>query len=284
MSLEYKFENRGTVQVRPTGSDKRSPCWYMLIGTGLLMLAMLGWLFFSGYLTPVNSSGGIQALTLRGKMNEQERLIEKQASNIHGLEEQLASAKRDQEVQLAANEELRKKFSAAETDLSAQRDKLALYEGILSPEGLEQGLHIQHFSIKERLVDKDGNKVNGDHLYQYHLVLANIRSGDAAVKGSFSIAITGQQDGKDVTVTQKDVAPKDEKALTTFDVKHYQGLEGKLLLPKNFEPESVKVKISPAEGDTPERLAKSYDWASFSKAGSVTKASEVTVSTTTTKE
>ena len=38
MSLEYRFENRGTVQVRPTGSDKKSPCWYLLASVLLLLL------------------------------------------------------------------------------------------------------------------------------------------------------------------------------------------------------------------------------------------------------
>lgn len=276
MSLEYKFENRGTVQVRPTGSDKRSPCWYMLIGTGLLLLALLGWQFFSGYLTPANSNG-IHALTLRGKMDEQEKLIEKQTVSIRELEDQLATAKREKEVQVVANEELSRKFAAAESDLSGQRDKLALYEEILSPAGLEPGLHLQHFGVKERLVDNDGKKLNGQHLYQYHLVLANIRGGDTAVQGSFSIAISGKQDGKPASVMHKDVTPSGEKALSAFDVKHYQSLEGNLLFPKDFVPEEVKVKVTLASGETPERLTKSYDWASFNKVGS--KTTDLTVST-----
>ncbi len=180
MKMEYTFENRGTVQVRPVGgcSIRRNSCWYALLGMVLLLLALAGWLFFSGYLTPVNSLG-IHAVTLRGKMDEQEKLIEKQATTIRDLEGKLASAKRGEDVQVAANDELNRKFAAAEADLAGQRDKLALYEEILSPAGLEQGVHIQHFAVKERLVDTDGKKLNGQRLYQYHLVLANIRGGDA---------------------------------------------------------------------------------------------------------
>jgi hypothetical protein len=278
MSLEYKFENRGTVQVRPTGSDKRSPCWYMLLGILLLLTALAGWLFFSGYMTPANATGGIHAMTLRGKMDEQEKLIAKQVTSITELEAKLASSKRDAEVQVAANEELKRKFSAAEADLTAQHDKMALYEEILSPEGLEQGLHLQYFGVKERLVDNDGKKLNGQHLYQYHLVLANIRGGDAAMKGSYTIAISGKQDGKSASVLHKDVTPSGEKVTTAFDVKHYQSLEGNLVFPKDFVPESVKVKVSLDSGETPERLTKSYDWASFNKVSAT--AADLTVSTT----
>lgn len=277
MSLEYKFENRGTTQVRPTGSDKRSPCWYMLVGVGLLALALGGWLFFSGYLTPVNSSG-IHAITLRGKMDEQEKLIARQVVSIRELEDKLASAKRGEEVQVAASEELNRKFAAAEADLAAQRGKLALYEEILSPAGLEPGVHLQHFGVKERLVDNNGKKLNGQHLYQYHLVLAHIRGGDVAVKGSFSIAISGKQDGKPASVIHKDVTPSGEKALSEFDVKHYQSLEGNLLFPKDFTPESVKVRVTLASGETPERLTKSYDWSTFSNISA--QPADLTVSTT----
>lgn len=272
MSLEYKFENRGTVQVRPTGSDKRSPCWYILLSILLLLAVAAAWLFFSGYLTPADSTG-VHAMTLRGKMDEQEKLIKKQTSTISALEEQLATAKREQQIQVVANEELSKKFAAVEASLADEREKMVLYEEILSPAGLEQGLHIQHFGIKQRLVDAEGKKVD-QGLFQYHLVLAQIRSGDASLEGSYTITIAGKQDGKTVTVTQSDVTPEGEKVQDTFSVKHYQSLEGNLLFPKDFTPESVKLRVKLKEGDSPERLTKSYDWATFSKS-----AENLTVST-----
>lgn len=263
MSLEYRFENRGTVQVRPTGSDKRGPCWYILASTVLLGLIVAAWLFFSGYLTPVGSDGA-PAMSLRGKLDEQEKLLEKQAATLHDLEEQLASARREQQVQVVANEELDKKLSVATTELATARENLVLYEGILSPSGLDQGLHIQHFGIRKRLVDTEGNKTDGQQeLYRYHLVLAHIRGGDVTLEGSYTINLTGKQDGKTVTVTQKDLTPPHEEPVTTFAVKHYQSLEGNLQLPKDFKPESVKIKVSPASGEAPERLAKSYDWETF---------------------
>lgn len=272
MSLEYKFENRGTVQVRHSSENKRNPCWYVFAGTLLLLLAVGGWLFFSGYLTPADSTG-VQAMTLRGKMNEQEKLLEKQLATIAGLEAQLASAKREKEVQVAANEALGKKLAIVEDNLTTQRDKLALYEKILSPDGLGAGVHIQHFALKKRLVDQDGKKADSQGLYQYHLVLAHIRNGDDSAMGSYTIAITGKQGGKVVTVTQLDVTPEGEKPQSKFNVKHYQSLEGNLLFPPDFTPESVKLRVKLASGDTPERLSKSYEWADFDTSDSATTTS-----------
>lgn len=268
MALEYKFENRGTVQVRPTGSDKRHPCWYMLIAALLLVSIMAAWLFFSGYLIPADSSG-VHAVTLRGKMDEQERLLAKQLTEIKALEEQLAAVKREQQVQLSANEELAKKFAAISAELTSEREKLVLYEGILSPSGLAEGLHIQHFGIKPRMVDDKGKKVEG--LYNYHLVLSNIKGGDTSVEGNYMITISGKQDGKAVTVTHKDLTPVADKSNTKFSVKHYQSLEGNLLFPKNFTPVTVKLRVTPNTGDAPERLTRSYEWATFNDSNASTK-------------
>jgi hypothetical protein len=271
MSLEYRFDNRGTVQVHHTGSDKRSPCWYILASLLLLVLIVGGWLFFSGYLTPADSSGA-PAMSVRGKLDEQDKLLKQQATTIKELEGKLTSVQREQQVQLAANDELSKKFAGAAADLSAAREKLALYEGILSPSGLDQGLHIQHFGIKKSLVDRDGKKADEKQgLYQYQLVLAQIKGGDTALEGTFSITITGKQDGKTVTVTQTDVTPSGDKPLSAFAVKHYQSIEGNLVFPKDFTPESVKLKVSPASGDVPDRLTKSYDWATFNDSNASTK-------------
>lgn len=270
MSLEYKFENRGTVQVRPTGSDRRNICWYILI---LVVIALLGtgiWLFFGGYLTPADSSG-VHAMSLRGKMNEQEKMIGQQLDKIKSLEEQLATVRRELQVQTAANEELSKKFSASAADLVAAKEKIKLYDGIVSPSDQEEGLNIQHFGIKPRLADAKGKKVAG--LYQYHLELSNLSkdNNEKAIDGSYSIIITGRQNGKEVVVTQKDVTPDKEKVQTRFSVKRYQNLDGSLLFPKNFTPTSVKLKVSPSTGDTPAHLTQSYDWATVSDSNSPTQ-------------
>lgn len=282
MTLEYRFENRGTVQVRPAGTDKRGPCWYMLVAAVLLLLSLLLWQFLSGYLSSADASGGIHALTLRGKMDEQEKLIARQQDAIRSLEEQLTVAKRDREVEAVANQELRRKLAAAETDLAAQRDKLVLYEQILSPASLEPGLHIQHFGVKGHLVGQDGKKLDGQRAYHYHLVLANIRNGDAPVKGTVDIVVSGKQNGKPASVPHKDITPAGEKSVTDFEVRHYQSLEGNFLFPSGFEPEAVQVKLTLVEGETPPRLAKTYDWASFGIAAN--GPAPLTVSTSTKEE
>ncbi|PID99880.1 MAG: hypothetical protein CSA79_06160 [Thiothrix nivea] len=82
MTLEYRFDHRGNVELQ--NGQKHSYCGWYLLCFVLLQTGLVGWLYFSGYLTPLNAEGTVQALSLRGKMDEQERLLKKQAAEISG--------------------------------------------------------------------------------------------------------------------------------------------------------------------------------------------------------
>lgn len=157
MALEYRFDHRGNVELQ--SGRKRSYCWWYFLIFILLQAGLAGWLYFSGYLTPVDSVGSVQALSLRGKMNEQERLLKIQAENITRLESQFVSAQRSEKIQQVANESLRQQLGAAETALAESRERLLLYEEVLSPQSLEQGLRVLHLGIRQLLIDESGEKI-----------------------------------------------------------------------------------------------------------------------------
>ncbi|MEZ5449306.1 MAG: DUF6776 family protein [Thiolinea sp.] len=173
MALEYRFDHRGNVELH-TGY-KRSYCWLYFLLFVLLEVGVAAWLYLSGYLIPADSDNNntVQALSLRGKVNEQERLLTKQAEQLVRLESQVAVAQRSEKIQITTSEALRDKLMLAESELGEARERLLLYEEILSPQALEEGLNIQHLGIKRRLIDNQGKKLAHDRYYQYYLVLTN---------------------------------------------------------------------------------------------------------------
>ena len=84
MSLEYRFDSRGTGQLRQVGSDKKSPCWYILAALIAVLTIAGSWLLIQGYLLSADSSGS-HALSLRGKIDEQQRLLDRQSATIKQL-------------------------------------------------------------------------------------------------------------------------------------------------------------------------------------------------------
>lgn len=262
MSLEYRIDHRGVVQLQ--AARQRNFCWPLLAVLLLLLLLIAAWLYISGYLTPVDSTTGTQAVSLRGKMNEQTRLLEEQKQQIIKLESQAASATRSEQVQTTANEELRRRLAALETELAEAKDNMLLYEGILSPKSVESGLTIRHFGLKPRAVDAKGNKLPHDQFYQYQLVLSNVRGSDAGIAGQYNVEIKGLKAASKVNLQLTDMLMKSTEQnqdVNRFSLKYYQRFEGTIELPPDFIPEQVLVTLRPDSGANP--VTKSYDWQSF---------------------
>ena len=279
MSLEYRFDHRGNVELQSAGS-KRSLCWLYFLLFILFQLGGGGWLYFSGYLTPIDSEGSVQALSLRGKMNEQERLLAKQSEQILRLESKVATAQRSESIQNTSNEALRDKLILAETELAESRERLLLYEEILAPETLEKGLNIQYLDIKSLLIDDEGKKLVHDRYYQYHLILTNVRGGDELVNGRFNLSIQGEKNNNPVSLKLSDIVVKTEGKQQNadsdykFSLKYYQGLEGSIELPEGFNPQQVTVQLIPATGKSGKKVTRKYDWETFELAKKATTTKE----------
>ena len=258
MALEYKYE-QGQIRVKAANSA-RTLCWYLIIFIFLLNIAALAWLYFTGYLTAVESgSGHTFATSLRGKMNEQKHLLISRKKSLDELSQELGMLKREHKIQIVANTELNKKLLLAEEKLSDADEELALYGNLLNAKDLKQGLHIRHFGLKTVKVDKEGVKVQENSRFSYHVVLSYIRSDNSLIKGKFLISIIGKQNNKSVTLIHPDLVPKLEAApLTGFSLKYYQRLEGKIELPEDFTVEKVKITVSPSGGTV---LEVTHDWA-----------------------
>lgn len=272
MTLEYRFDHRGNVELQ--NGQKHSYCGWYLLCFVLLQTGLVGWLYFSGYLTPLNAEGTVQALSLRGKMDEQERLLKKQAAEMTRLESQFISARRSEKIQQVANQSLREQLAAAESGLVEARERLLLYEEILSPQSPKPGLNVLHLGIRRLMVDSSGKKLPHNRYYQYHLILANINSGhhDTLVKGTFNLKVVGDmqsdKSNKPVTLTLQDIraeiSPEQpETAANLFSLKYYQGLEGSIELPEHFTPKKMIVELMPAAKQAGKKVTRQYDWNRF---------------------
>ncbi|MEZ5537449.1 MAG: DUF6776 family protein [Thiolinea sp.] len=267
MALEYRFDHRGNVELQ--NGQSRSYCWLYFLIFILLQLGVAAWLYFSGYLTPTDSEGSVQALSLRGKMDEQERLLNKQADDITRLESQVISAQRSEKIQQAANESLRKQLGVAETALAESRERLLLYEAILQPQSPDKGLNVLHLGIKQLLIDDTGKKLPHDRYYQYYLILTNIRGGsdDSLIEGTFNLKLNGEQNKKQVSLKLQDIMVNNsreepDQPFNRFSLKYYQGLEGNIELPEDFVPEQVIVELLPA-AEAGKKVTRQFEWNSF---------------------
>lgn len=258
MAIEYSYEE-GQIKLHSTDSKKKL-CWYLLIITLLALIGLVVWLFIRGYFVPANSDTP-QAMSLRGKLNEQTHQLTIQAQKLETFETELGIARREKEIQKTANEELNKKLLLAEKKLSESEEELLLYGNILSAKDLEPGLRIQHFTLKKVTVDKDGKKLPSSRLYRYYLVLSNIRKDDTeSVKGSFEIKFIGTQNGESKILKHKELSAKEGGGgtpLTGFGLKYYQSLEDVVEIPEGFTVKKVLLNVTPRNGKA---LSQTHQW------------------------
>lgn len=265
MALEYKFDQKGNATLQVDTPSKRSYCWLIFILSWLLVIGAGSYLYYSGYLTPasLDSKQNILQSNLRGRLNEQERLLETQTDTIRVLEAELATAQRAKKIQDEANHSLRRQLGALEVQLLNAKRKSVLYESILSPDEVKTGLRIQHFSIRPIVLDKQGESLPKNIHFNYHLVLAHVRNQiSQPSKGTFKIQIIGVQDNKEKSLVHTDLGNTDQAVLKDFSLKYYQSLEGGITLPIGFEPKQVKVTLKPTSGKA---IHTEYAWEELNK-------------------
>jgi hypothetical protein len=116
------------------------------------------------------------------------------------------------------------------------KEQLVFYQGIVSPEQLSLGVNIQSFEL---------NKKNDLGLYSYKLVLSKRGKSNKFVKGRFDLLVKGQSNGKQQDLSLKQIKQGFKGKDTKFSFRYFQVFEGDMLLPGQFEPYDIQLKINP---------------------------------------
>src|SRR3989338_6052191 len=161
------------------------------------------------------------------------------------LQEALARAQRTSQMDQAAYQDLDKSLKASAQEIVKLREELNFYRNIISPADKKSGLRIQTLSIEP---------AGGTNQYRYKLVLIQALKHESTVQGRASFEISGMQVGEDVVVK----VPTANERPIPVNFKYFQDIEGKLELPRNFQPKRVKVTITTPGGTS--MAEATYNW------------------------
>src|SRR3989344_29038 len=151
------------------------------------------------------------------------------------LREPLARSQRTIQMDQAAYHDLDKPLKASAQEIVKLGEELNFYRNIISPADKKSGLRIQTLSIEP---------AGGTNQYRYKLVLIQALKHESTVQGRASFEISGMQVGEDVVVK----VPTANERPIPVNFKYFQDIEGKLELPRNFQPKRVKVTITTPGG------------------------------------
>jgi hypothetical protein len=161
------------------------------------------------------------------------------------LQESLARSQRTIQMDQAAYQDLDKSLKASAQEIVKLREELNFYRNIISPADKKSGLRIQTLYIEA---------AGGTNQYRYKLVLIQALKHESTVQGRASFEISGMQVGEDMVV--KVPTANERPILVNF--KYFQDIEGKLELPRNFQPKRVKVTITTPGGTS--MAEATYNW------------------------
>ncbi len=208
---------------------QHNPWRVWLIGGLIVLLLVVMFLFGRAYQAYEVSQLKLERQTLLARIDE----LESRNASLVKKNARLESTSRiEHDAYQQANDslvELQKK-------LLEMKEQLVFYQGIVSPEQLALGINIQSFELTRK---------NDLGMYSYKLVLSKRGKSDKYVKGKFDFLVKGQHDKqqKDLSLKQlkQDFSDKDRK----FSFRYFQVFEGDLVLPDQFEPYDIQLKINP---------------------------------------
>ncbi len=150
----------------------------------------------------------------------------------------------------------RKSYSDVETtlhDLQAQvqhqREELAFYRGIVSPEDGVGGLRIQRLDVLGGGAERH---------YKLRLVLMQSMRQDTTVTGSFSVEFEGARDKQPVRLSLAEAGGQvRDSGDVAFSFRYFQSIEREVTLPEGFEPSAVNVEVRSSRQPP---LRQSFPW------------------------
>jgi hypothetical protein len=211
----------------------------------LLMVAAACWMVFNygrqrGGFDSSQAKREIEALVGQiGILNA--RINELMSENAH-----LASGS---EIDATASKQVSEKLSQLNDEMLELKEELVFYRSLLSPEQMEPGLQILGIQMV-----KDGSS----NAYNYKIVLTQRHNGNQFATGSVNMQVNGVQSGREALLDLAEVAASSDNRMS-FRFKNFQSLEGKLVLPENFQPKDVLVNVSPTTRGI-KQIERSYEW------------------------
>jgi hypothetical protein len=165
------------------------------------------------------------------------------------LQGRIAFLERAGQVERQAYRQVEANLRQLEGTIGELREELGFYQGISGGGSAGRGLEVQSLRLLAR--EQSGR-------FGYKLVLTREMKSDKFAQGTVALVVSGQQDGSPRQLGLAELAADGASELR-FRLLHFQRLEGEIVLPEGFLPQSVLVRVS-TSGGAQARIEKTYDW------------------------
>jgi hypothetical protein len=178
---------------------------------------------------------------------------------IDDLKQQIANLQRAAQVNEVATHALRGTLAQREQELSALRSDLGFYSRLVGGDAQRQGLKLQEVKLQP---------ISGSRGWNLILSLTQNAKRGNEISGNATISVEGMRHDKVVTLDWQTLGDAAQKDGLPFRFTYFQQLQGTIMLPADFRPTRLRIRIQPASG-TP--VARTVAW-SAALSGNITTA------------
>ncbi|MEH6591093.1 MAG: DUF6776 family protein [Halioglobus sp.] len=193
----------------------------------LLLATALGAGFYLGQSATYNGLGIVPDVYRQMEVD-----IPVALGKINELEHELEVRQTRNEVDRAALEMVRKELAGQETKILDLEEQLRFYQSLMAPQDIARGLVLRPVEIVA--TDTAGR-------FAFRLVAQQEARKHALLKGSLAVKIIGSAEGEEISFVLSALSEDVEKESILLRFRYFQAIEGELILPPGFAPQSVEL-------------------------------------------
>jgi hypothetical protein len=194
--------------------------------------------------------GGYNVVAMAQERRDRAAEIDVLKEENAALHTKVTGAETARSVEHQSYADVERTLGDLQAQVQKQRDELAFYRGIVSPEDGVGGLRIQRMDV---LPDAGAGR------YKLRLVLMQSMRQDAVIAGSVKIELEGSRNKQPVRLTLAEVGGQTREAGdVAFSFRYFQNIEQDIALPADFEPTAIDVEV---KSTRQQPLHQSFPWA-----------------------
>lgn len=182
-------------------------------------------------------SSGFDSVEANSERDALQSRIDEQDKQITQLTKQNEILRQGKEVDRLAYAEVDQSLSDLQSENMELKEELEFYHGIVGTAEEVRGLQIRNFKL---------TKDDSPQRFHYRLILTQFIRGNRYISGHVSLSLSGVLNGIEKSLSHNDFVqqgPDDMK----FRFKHFQELQGVIVLPEGFVPIRITLNIIPVD-------------------------------------
>lgn len=179
--------------------------------------------------------------------------VRKHQDAVTALTQEITALRTTTEVDRQTMEELRQLVMTQRAQLSASERDLRVYKDLLSPGAKTNPLGISFGVFTAFPMKEKGH-------FSYSLTVQKLSTKEADFSGTLEFRIIGLQGSQTLQLSLYQVSAQVTSPSIPLSFKYFQTLEGDMVLPVDFTPQTVELVVKGGDKKAPPLVETQLDW------------------------